>query len=205
MAREAATTSCTNGSPRASERPRDAEPVIAAETAMPGYLRASWSSMVESVCRTAAPWRRYCASSSLPSAATSASLAVVEPMSSPRNTLLSIMDLLTLLESPPLTAETSISDCIASLLPSENGSEKGTAPLSLHITWCLFLTRYPMILKKYRVSMYCIPMSTICGKCALFRYLMPPFHMVLVPMASGKRLNRRLQEHRRSAVQRADA
>lgn len=38
MAREAATTSCTNGSPRVSESPRDAEPVIAAETAMPGIL-----------------------------------------------------------------------------------------------------------------------------------------------------------------------
>ena len=191
MAREAATTSCTNGSPRVSESPRDAEPVIAAETAMPGYLRASWSSMVESVCRTAAPCRRYCASSSLPSAATSASLAVVEPMSSPRNTLLSIMDLLALRGSRPPTAETSISDCIASLLPSENGSEKGTAPLSLCITSCLFLTRYPMIIKKYRVSTYCILMSTMRNERVLLRCLMPPFHMVLVPMASGKRVNNR--------------
>lgn len=39
--------------------------------------------------------------------------------------------------------------------------------------------------------MYCILMSTICNEHVLLRCLMPPFHMVLVPMASGKRLDNR--------------
>ena len=41
--------------PEGFREPKGRGTVIAAETAMPGYLRASWSSMVESVCRTAAP------------------------------------------------------------------------------------------------------------------------------------------------------